>query len=544
MDSNRNRQCRIMFVYHHLGRLVSESAFEREDPGSNPAADMVDAARNTAWDLASQSSSSPEPTSQLTHRATTASDTASAAVSISTYYPGQARSSDAFSISVLDEEIAKGFPELTTFTPTRLQMVVNPVETRTERSLPPENNVENTERRTYRRSTQVRRYSKRSENESNTKYGLFFGFDSSKSEKITTSVVPAFRALPVVDEKITDDNSTVKATTPSIESLMPSKIIPSLPPHLRGLTTTTALPAIFFNNSFISNVTAQLGQSVFLPCRTRHSSDRKFIPQVSWVRRRDWHILTSGTVTYTKEQRYDVHHPEGSTEWTLVIKYVKQEDAGTYECQLMSGGGLVSHLVHLRVVVPQAVIPGNGEYHVDTGSTIALSCIVEQSPTAPRYIFWYHNSRMINYDQQRGGINVEIDTEPRVRSRLTISDARPSDSGNYTCDADNTAPDSITVYITAGNKIAAIQPRDLDGATTSHASQWLFLSLAALLVFHQHLHDFWLDLIPGGYHGRSTDEWKQRWIPDFRSRGTMVALQPECIDPQRKSMQEFTQRAK
>ncbi|KAF2362327.1 Serine proteases trypsin domain [Trinorchestia longiramus] len=36
---------------HQLGRLVSESAFERKDPGSNPAADMVDAARNTAWDL-------------------------------------------------------------------------------------------------------------------------------------------------------------------------------------------------------------------------------------------------------------------------------------------------------------------------------------------------------------------------------------------------------------------------------------------------------------------------------------------------------------
>ncbi|KAF2345672.1 hypothetical protein FHG87_023572 [Trinorchestia longiramus] len=35
-----------------LGRLVSESAFERKDPGSNPVADMVDTARNTAWDLA------------------------------------------------------------------------------------------------------------------------------------------------------------------------------------------------------------------------------------------------------------------------------------------------------------------------------------------------------------------------------------------------------------------------------------------------------------------------------------------------------------
>ncbi|KAF2345454.1 hypothetical protein FHG87_023789 [Trinorchestia longiramus] len=41
-------------IDHQLGRLVSESACERKDPGSNPAADMVDAARNTAWDLGIQ----------------------------------------------------------------------------------------------------------------------------------------------------------------------------------------------------------------------------------------------------------------------------------------------------------------------------------------------------------------------------------------------------------------------------------------------------------------------------------------------------------
>lgn len=56
--------------------------------------------------------------------------------------------------------------------------------------------------------------------------------------------------------------------------------------------------------------------------------------QVSWVRRRDWHILTSGTQTYTREERFAVHHPEGSTEWTLAIKYVQLSDAGTYECQV------------------------------------------------------------------------------------------------------------------------------------------------------------------------------------------------------------------
>ncbi|KAF2361840.1 CYTH-like domain [Trinorchestia longiramus] len=52
MDMIKNTTNTLGRLNHQLGRLVSESASEREDPGSNPAADMVDAARNTAWDLA------------------------------------------------------------------------------------------------------------------------------------------------------------------------------------------------------------------------------------------------------------------------------------------------------------------------------------------------------------------------------------------------------------------------------------------------------------------------------------------------------------
>lgn len=59
--------------------------------------------------------------------------------------------------------------------------------------------------------------------------------------------------------------------------------------------------------------------------------------QVSWVRRRDWHILTSGLLTYTKEGRFTMHHDEGSTKWTLAIKYLKLEDQGVYECQVSAG---------------------------------------------------------------------------------------------------------------------------------------------------------------------------------------------------------------
>jgi hypothetical protein len=56
--------------------------------------------------------------------------------------------------------------------------------------------------------------------------------------------------------------------------------------------------------------------------------------QVSWVRRRDWHILTSGVFTYTNDERFQVAHTEGSDDWTLQIKYVQKRDNGTYECQV------------------------------------------------------------------------------------------------------------------------------------------------------------------------------------------------------------------
>lgn len=56
--------------------------------------------------------------------------------------------------------------------------------------------------------------------------------------------------------------------------------------------------------------------------------------QISWMRMRDMHILTSSTITYTGDARFSVKHPEGGDEWRLTINYVQPRDAGLYECQV------------------------------------------------------------------------------------------------------------------------------------------------------------------------------------------------------------------
>ncbi len=56
--------------------------------------------------------------------------------------------------------------------------------------------------------------------------------------------------------------------------------------------------------------------------------------QLSWVRRRDWQILTHGLVTFTSDSRFQLVKEEGSNDWVLQIKYVVARDTGIYECQV------------------------------------------------------------------------------------------------------------------------------------------------------------------------------------------------------------------
>lgn len=56
--------------------------------------------------------------------------------------------------------------------------------------------------------------------------------------------------------------------------------------------------------------------------------------QVSWMRKRDLHILTSDIYTYTGDQRFSIVHPPDTDEWDLKIEFAQQRDSGIYECQV------------------------------------------------------------------------------------------------------------------------------------------------------------------------------------------------------------------
>ncbi|XP_049823832.1 hemicentin-1-like [Aethina tumida] len=206
----------------------------------------------------------------------------------------------------------------------------------------------------------------------------------------------------------------------------------------------------YFDNTTRREITSTVGQTAHLHCRVRNLGDRA----VSWIRKRDLHILTVGILTYTNDQRFQSLHTDGSDEWTLKITSPQTRDSGVYECQV-STEPKISQAFKLNIVVSKAKILANSELFIRSGSDINLTCIVLQTPDPPSFIYWYHGGNVINYSQ-RGGISVVTDKQTRT-SRLLISRASSQDSGNYTCSPSSSDAASVVVHVLQREQPAAMQ---------------------------------------------------------------------------------------
>jgi len=226
------------------------------------------------------------------------------------------------------------------------------------------------------------------------------------------------------------------------------------------------LQAPYFDNATTGDVQVQLGDIAYLQCHVYNLGKRT----VSWVRKRDWHILSTGQFTYTNDDRFQVLHKKGSNEWSLQIKSVQERDRGTYQCQVTTKQGSLSKQIRLDILVPEAVILGSQEYHIEDGSTINLVCIIKNVTSPPLFMLWYRNDEMLNYRVEQGGVSVTTEKGERIHSRLIIRHATYEDSGNYTCSAQNTIPASINVFVSKGDTAAAVHRINSSSTSTSSIS--------------------------------------------------------------------------
>ncbi|XP_055634734.1 uncharacterized protein LOC129774798 [Toxorhynchites rutilus septentrionalis] len=210
---------------------------------------------------------------------------------------------------------------------------------------------------------------------------------------------------------------------------------------------------MFFETENLTTILSQVGSIAVLPCVVRNIGEGV----VSWIRRKEHHLLTIGMTTYSSDERFNIIRSEDSEEWPLQIKYVQLRDAGLYECQV-STHPPTSIFIQLDVVEAKAEIFGPSEKYLKPGSTLRLTCRVVQSNEPPLYIFWYHNNRMINYDVHRG-VNVSTESDNRY-SELVITHTNTLNSGNYSCVSNNAVAASTLVHILNGENPAAMQHGD------------------------------------------------------------------------------------
>ncbi|XP_064094808.1 zwei Ig domain protein zig-8-like [Macrobrachium nipponense] len=239
--------------------------------------------------------------------------------------------------------------------------------------------------------------------------------------------------------------------------------------YFEGGNSIASLP--MFDAATPRNVTFLAGQSAYLHCLVHNLANKS----VSWIRQRDLHILTVGRYTYTTDQRYQVIHSQGSKDWILKIKYAQERDAGNYECQV-STKPVKTYVVYLNVyTAARAEIIGSPDMHVDVGSTINLTCIITHSSDPPTYINWFYNQEPLEYDSPRGGITLLTERGKTTTGYLLIQNAKPSDTGNYSCSPSNTKPATLRLHVLNGETPAAMQTNGTSRILPSYFADVIFL---------------------------------------------------------------------
>ncbi|CAL4083036.1 unnamed protein product, partial [Meganyctiphanes norvegica] len=181
------------------------------------------------------------------------------------------------------------------------------------------------------------------------------------------------------------------------------------------------------------------------------------VHEVSWIRHSDLMVLTVNSFTFTNDERFSAHRDPSTGDWMLALRHPTPADNGNYDCSI-STKPVISQTVELKVVVPRVEMLGEGDVHLDLGSTLNLTCVVRFSPQPPEFILWYHGDRLVEYSTRDREMSVETrHTGDITRSSLLVLNATMEDSGIYACKPSNADKVSMTVHVLKSETPAAMQ---------------------------------------------------------------------------------------
>ncbi|XP_046576646.1 zwei Ig domain protein zig-8-like isoform X2 [Haliotis rubra] len=255
------------------------------------------------------------------------------------------------------------------------------------------------------------------------------------------------------------------------------------------------------------NVTVRQGAMAVLPCKIRNLGTKK----VAWRRLNSDQFLTIGKITWIKQVNMMVEHesqPGDITTWDLLIKNVKANDSGIYECQITSTREYAYH-IQLNVVGPPITNPAIsviGSTYVDYGDPIKLICNATGGPHIPEEIDWFKDGDKIDSHKY----NDIVITKYRslrlqsMTSELLVDRSTTDHSGTYICRSSQDVIASIKVTVLVASTVlerfqrksnystdttnvkrgtgSQIHPNHAGVSISSYAKTSLMLSLVVSLV--------------------------------------------------------------
>ncbi|KAK7008974.1 zwei Ig domain protein zig-8 [Biomphalaria glabrata] len=223
--------------------------------------------------------------------------------------------------------------------------------------------------------------------------------------------------------------------------------------------------------------------------------------KIAWRKVGDNHILTVGSFTWVRENNIQVDNKfeDGQvSRWNLIIKAVKKEDEGTYQCQITDKTPLRIHIyltVKPRPPVNKSVFNLTGTEFVDRNDPILLECKATGATLAPEKVDWFKDGLKLdtnNRDHPRIQLEeyTSLQEERTLISKLRIEHADINDSGLYICriSVSEVASIKVTVLVADTTNVkrgtgAHEEEAGLNGhsAATQHTSVVLTLSFFCLL---------------------------------------------------------------